>query len=591
MKIYKYILLMMTVVLSSCNDSFMNRFPETEITQKNFFKTVNDLKTYTDGFYGYIGYSYGGGDVSDDMFSNQGGYVYELMRNEISPENIGNWGWGSIKNINYFMDQYKTVVGPESEINHYVGLARLNRAWEYYKKVRSYSDVPWYSTSLETSDKELLYKTQDSRKVVVDSIMNDLDFAVNHITEKVSKTRISLWSALSIQARVALEEASWRKYHKELNLDDSDRFYQIARDAALKVLNEGGFMLNTKGQNNLSAYKMNFVSFELSENPEMIMYAKFNKAIRKHNAQEMLNNYYGFSQDLMEDYLVIQGNSAVPFHTVPNYDKKELTEVFENRDPRMGDTFMEPGYIRTNAFIPTVPKMGVGGYVIAKFDPITPDQIGWGDSYSDIPMIRLAEVMLIYAEARAELGELTQADVDMTINKLRERVGMPTTSLAEMLGNIDPSLEKKYANVSGTQKGAILEIRRERRVEFAGEGKRSNDLYRWDLGKRFEDFNGIYIKQLGYIDLTGDGEPDIAIVKTQADADAIPEADKEKYKLIIYVLEGDVFYLSEGDHGYVKIVANKDRFNFISPKYYYTPLSDKDRLLNENLKQTQFWGD
>lgn len=589
MKIKLYILFLSAITLTSCNDSFMDKFPETSLTEKNFFKTVNDLKTYTDGFYGYVDYGYGGGDVSDDLYSNQGGYVYQLMGEEITPQKAGKWGWGSIRNINYLMDNYKTAVGPETEVNHYVGIARLNRAWEYYKKVRSYSDVPWYSQTIGTLDKELLYKTQDSREFVVDKIMEDLEFSSSHNLEKASKTRISVWASLSLQARIALEEASWRKYHSELELSDSKRFYEIARDAAKKVLDEGGFALNTASKDGYSAYKVNFISLDLSQNPEMIMYADFDKALRKHNSQEMLNNYYGFSNSLMLDYLVIKDNKAVPFNTIPDYDKKGFVEVFENRDPRMGDTFMKPGYVRADSYIPTVPKLGVGGYVISKFDPTTADQISWGASYTDIPMIRLAEVMLIYAEARAELGELTEADVDMTVNKLRERVGLPLTSLADMLSNIDPAQEQIYHNVSGAQKGAILEIRRERRVELAGEGKRSNDLYRWNLGKRFENFEGIYIKGLGYEDLTGDGQPDIAIVRDQAEADAIPEADKTKYKLVVYILDGGVFYLSNGDSGYIRMVGQRDKYNFVEPRYYYSPIAEQDILLNKNLKQNKFW--
>lgn len=576
------------VVLTSCNNSFMDRFPETDVTDKNFFKTVNDLKTYTNGFYGYISYTYGG-EVSDDLFSNQGAGVYNLMRNQVTPQKAGTWGWGNIRNINFFMEHYHTVQGPQREINNYVGIARLHRAWEYYKKVRSYSDVPWYSRSLKTSDAELLYKTQDSRVLVVDSIMNDLDFAVNNITDLTNKKRISLWSALAIQARVALEEASWRKYHPELELDDADRFYAIARDAAKKILDEGKFSLNTEVKDGMSGYRQNFISLDLSQNPEMIMYAKFDKSLRRHNAQATLNNYYGFSRDLMEDYLAIKDGKAVPFHTIPDYQKMELTEVFENRDSRIRDTFMQPGYIRADSSSPTIPKLGIGGYVIVKYDPLTEDQIGWDNSYTDIPMIRLAEVMLIYAEAKAELGELTQNDVDLTINKLRSRANMPQTSLDEMLNNIDPAQEQKYHNVTGAQKGAILEIRRERRIEYAGEDKRANDLYRWNLGERFEDFEGIYISKLGYTDLTGDGQPNIAIVATKEDAAQIPDADKDRYKLIIYVLSEDIIYLSEGDHGYVKMSANKDSFKFIAPKYYYSPIATQDIVLNPNLKQNKFW--
>ncbi|MGL5545850.1 MAG: RagB/SusD family nutrient uptake outer membrane protein, partial [Tannerellaceae bacterium] len=222
--------------------------------------------------------------------------------------------------------------------------------------------------------------------------------------------------------------------------------------------------------------------------------------------------------------------------------------------------------------------------------PRSYDQFGWGASYTDLPIYRYAEALLIYAEARAELGELTQDDLDITVNKLRDRVNMPHMKLANVLAKIDPRQEAHYPNVDGAQKGAILEIRRERRIELACEGQRYGDLMRWKVGENFANLaEGVYVDKLGYQDITGDNQPDIAIVATQADADAIPAADKEKYKLTVYVLDGNTFSLSEGDHGYIRLTSQIGKFNFISPKYYYTPLDVKDIQLNKNLVQNPFW--
>lgn len=149
-------------------------------------------------------------------------------------------------------------------------------------------------------------------------------------------------------------------------------------------------------------------------------------------------------------------------------------------------------------------------------------------SYADLPVIRYAEVLLMYAEAKAELGTLTQEDLDKTINVIRDRVEMPHATLAEWMSKIDPVQANRYVNVSSAQKGAVLEIRRERRIELACEGFRYDDLMRWGCGKLMEKApEGMYVDKLGYIDITGDGQPDYALVKTQAEADAIPEEDKE----------------------------------------------------------------
>lgn len=590
--IYKLLLAVsLTFVLSACNDDFMERFPEDKITDKKIFKDVKDLELYTNGFYGYIS-AFSGAEANDDVLNNNGHGIYKLLRDEIDPKTQDKWGWGSIRNVNFFMGHYHKAVGDKALINNQVGIARLNRAWLYYSKVRSYSDVPWYSRTLQTGDTELLYKKQDPRSLVVDSIMADLDFASKNIIETKSRTKFNKWAALAIQATIALEEASWRKYHPELKLTDADKFYAIARDAADAILSEGGFKLNTTSSGNMTGYQANFRSISLSGNPEMIMYVNYEKALsRKHNMQAALNNYYGLSRSLMEDYLVIKDGKAVPFHTIKDYNKTGSLDIFKDRDPRLSYTFMPPGFTRAGSGNPSIPKLGLGGYIPIKWEPNTADQLTWNESYTDLPLFRLAEVMLIYAEAKAELGELTENDLEKTIHKLRDRVGMPRTSLAEMLANIDPVQAKYYPNVSGPQKGAILEIRRERRVELAYEGFRSNDIFRWGVAQLLVNpFEGIYIEKLGYIDLTGDSKPDIVIVKTKAEADEIgKEIEATGDKIVIYSLEGNTFYLSEGDKGYIRIVAHKDAFKFIEPKYYYSPIAERDIVLNENLYQNEFW--
>ena len=578
---------------TACNDSFMDRFPETDITEKVFFSTPSDLETYTNGLYGALGSSYW--DVaSDNLLYVEESSIYQMMRGETSPKNAGQWGssWEAIRNINFMLARTDRVTGDPIEINHFIGIAKLFRAVRYYGLVKKYSDVPWYNKDLQTTDTELLYKTQDPRSLVVDSIMADLDFAVKNIKVGKSKTRVTSMIAYSIQARIALEEGTFRKYHHELNLTDADNFLGVASSASKKVLDEGGFTLSTVKQGDIPAYESLFCSLDLTTNSEMIMLGDYDLGLgRKHNAQAMINWTTGLSRDLMEDYLVItDDDKTMPFHKIEGYETKELTEIFENRDPRLGQTFMQPGYIIPGSTLPLQPKMGLGGYPQVKFQPRTQDQISWNEGYTDLPIVRLAEVMLIYAEAQAELGKFTQSDMDLTINKTRVRAGLPATTLAEWMSNIDPVQANRYANVSGSQKAAILEIRRERRIELACEGFRYNDLKRWELGNLMEKSpEGSYISGMGYHDITGDGIPDIAIVETPEDAAAIPEEDKLEYKLTVYTLEGNTFSLTDGTKGYIRLTSQLDKFTFIKPKYYYHPIDEKDIVINENLVQNKFW--
>ena len=194
---------------------------------------------------------------------------------------------------------------------------------------------------------------------------------------------------------------------------------------------------------------------------------------RTHNAGGALFDFNSsMSRDLMEDYLVVEDGKTKRFQDVPGYATKKFTEVFENRDPRMRQTFMTPGFVRADKVDPYRPKLTMGGYPQVKFSPRMAEQMTWNNSYTDLPLIRYAEILLMYVEAKAELGELKQDDVDRTINLLRDRVGMPHASLSDWLSNIDPVQANRYSNVSSSQKGAVYEIRRERRIELACEGFR-----------------------------------------------------------------------------------------------------------------------
>lgn len=578
-------------ILTGCNDSFMDKYPETSISEEMFFKTPKDLELYTNGLYGIIGSSYW--DLgTDNLIYLDNVDIYTVMRGERTPDNVGEWSWGNIRNVNFMLARASQAEGDQKEINHYVGLARMFRAKLYYDKVLSYSDVPWYSRDLQTTDTDLLYKTQDPRSLVVDSIMADLDFAANNMKEDMgSRTIWSRHGALAMQARIALSEGSWRRYHPELGLNDADRFFRVAVEACKKIMDSGEFSLSTVPSGEIPAYEAMFCSEDLSTNKEMIFYEDYDKALgRMHNAQAALDWQSSLSRDLMEDYLVVEDGETKTFQEVPGHETMTLLEVFKNRDPRMSQTFMTPGFTRAKNTEPHRQKISNGGYPQVKFEPRTYDQLEWGKSYTDLPVIRYAEVLLMYAEAKAELGELTQDDIDLTINPIRERAGVPGATLSGWLGKIDPVQANRYPNVTSSQKGAILEIRRERRIELACEGFRYKDLMRWGCGKLLERTpEGMYIDKLGYIDLTGDGQPDYALVKTQADADAIPEEDKLKYKLTVEILDGNTYELTEGDKGYVRMISQVGKWTFVEPKYYYSPIATGDIILNPNLVQNKYW--
>lgn len=591
--IIRYLLMALSGIIfasaiTGCNDSFMDQYPETNITEKVFFSTPSDLKTYTNGLYGNIGVSYDDAP-SDNMLYSENPSLYQVLRGELSAETQGQWSWSDIRNINFMLARTGRVTGSASEINHYIGVARLFRAIRYYERVKTYNDVPWYSRDLQTNDIDLLYKSQDPRSVVVDSIMADLDFACEHMNDGKDASLLFRNAAIGFRARIALNEGTFRKYHPELGLSDADKFLKIAAASAYEIMTTGKYSLSVAQVNNFPSYRSLFSMPDLSSNPEMIFYAAYNRDLgRMHNSQHVFDQNTGLSRSLMEDYLVIKDGKAVPFQTIEGYSTKTFLEIFDNRDPRLSQTFMTPGYPTIGSDDPHRPKQTLGGYPQVKYRPT--EYYQWNRIDTDLPIIRYGEILLIYAEAKAELGNLTQSDIDITINALRDRVGMPHAQLVDWMTSIDPIQDNRYPNVNSSQKGAVLEVRRERRIELACEGFRYDDLMRWGAGKLLEKApEGAYIPGPGYYDVTGDGVPDIAFVMTKDDANKIPAEDKAKYKLTVYTIEGNTIALSEGDHGYIYMIAQKDKFKFEEPKYYYRPVAKKDIVVNENLYQNPFW--
>ncbi|MFR2068687.1 MAG: RagB/SusD family nutrient uptake outer membrane protein [Bacteroides nordii] len=578
------------ISLSSCNDSFLDRLPETSLVTENFFRSPSDLALFVNKLYLSESPKYWD-PGTDNVVASEKDEILDLIRGNITPETVGGWYWGQIRELNYFLDNAGKAQGSQELINHYIGIVRMLRGLEYYERiVKRYSDGPWYEHVLKDTDTELLMKTQDTRTFIVDKIMEDLEFGVQNILLDIKdRTVYNKWYAYGLLARIALHEGTFRKYHDELELQSSaDQFLEKAVNACEKIMaNTTDFGIYTDG--GIDAYGNMFISNNLSKCKEILLFKDFSYDLNiKHDvAMNVFSYNTDLSRSLMESYLIKKDGKAVPFSSIDNYKTKTFMETFEDRDPRYRQTFMYPGYIRPGDAKPFIPNLNLGGYTQIKFVPQDPQQNQWGCSYNDLPLMRLGEILLIYAEAKAELGTLTQADLDKSINQLRDRVGMPHMVLSEL--TIDPTLEQQYPNVNGNLKNAILEIRRERRVELACEGFRKDDILRWKVGKLLEMPQGVYIAELNTVfDVTGDGVTDVGVFLNK-------ESVKPIYKKkVLYYLEEQgektSISLSEGDHGY--IILTNDITNpkkFIEPKYYYYPIPKNQFTYNPNLRQTIFW--
>lgn len=576
------------LALPSCNDAFMDRYPHTEIGVESYFHTEEDLRMYCYGLMNTPGYDYTADAGTDDQATTDNVEVKNLMTSAhpTSTTITSGWNWERLYNINFFLAHCeKAQVSPEI-LAHYQGIARYYRAAFYMDKVKRFSDVPWYDHPLSTNDEEL-FKPRDKRETVVDHIFEDYEFAAEHVKSDQPKGAIDKWIVLATLARHALYEGTFRKYHDELGLQaTADTFLRKAVTAARRIMDEGGFSLYTTGHPE-SDYFTLFNSLDLSTNPEIIQAHYYDRTTASNGFWAyMFGNYIPCpTKDLVQAYLMKDGSY---YSAQPGYETKQFVEEFQDRDPRIYQTLAYPGWELVNTMT-YAPGAGIyvqnlnknfSGYHQIKGFINNKDQDYY---YSiDFPVIRYAEVLLTYAEARAELGELTQADLDATINLLRDRAGMPHLSLQPQA---DPVMQAAFPGIPAV----LQEIRRERRVELVFEGFRFDDLMRWKAGKLLEkEPEGLYFPGLGKYDLTGDGIEDIYLIPS---SESIPaEADKEENALgkkLTYYKTGSIddsnatVYLREGTKG--NILTIKDMGTFKEPQFYYRPVPKHEMDLNPNL--------
>lgn len=585
--------LIIACICFACNDDFMDRTPKTEIGIPNFFKTEEDLKMYCNNLYDFpSSWNYVADAGTDNQATTSVSDIKNIMLspNPTSVTVSSGWdksSWYQLRQVNIFLTNCDKAIVSAEVLNHYKGVARFFRAKFYMGKVQRYSDVPWYEHALTSNDPSL-YDGRQSRDFIVKKIFEDYTFAAQHVKPDRLKGEVDKWIVLTYMARHALYEGTFRKYHTELGLQSTaNEYLKIARDACKEIMESQKFDIHNTG-NPESDYSALFNSVDLTANKEIILARYYDpKLISGGFWAYMFGNYESCpTKDLLQSYLMRDGSF---YSAQADYQTKLFVEEFQNRDYRLYQTFAYPGWKLVNnmtyangegIYIQAFNKNFTGYHQIKGF---VNDKSSDVSNSVDFPVLRYAEVLLTYAEARAELGELNAADLDNTVNKLRSRAGIPHMTMSV---SIDNAMRSLYPNISSA---TLLEIRRERRVELALEGFRYDDLIRWKSGKLFERIpEGIYFPSLGKFDLTGDGIEDVYLIPS---TQSIPqENDKETNSLgkkLIYYKAGSIddnnatVFLKNGTNG--TIVTAKTMGTFIEPKYYYRPVPKQETLLNPNL--------
>ncbi len=579
MKKIAYTLAAGLLLLVSCD---LDKYPLDAVSPNTFFNTENDLRLYTNSFYDALPSAEGVYNESVDNVIKMD-LSDEIKGTRIVPTSGGGWSWNALRNINFYLENSSKCTN-ENARARYDAVARFFRAYFYFGMVKRFGDVPWYDYVINDQDTEGLQKARTPRTELMVHIMDDINYAVKYLPEEKRVNEITKWTALALKARICLHEGTFRKYHTEFNLPDANTFLNDAADAADELITQSGYKIHSTG-NPESDYLNFFASLEAISS-EVILARGFSDELQVYhnfNYYTMTASYGrpGLEKSLVNSYLMKDGKR---FTDLPGYDKMFFTEETKNRDPRLSQTVRTPGYTRIGETEQLVQEFGstVTGYQLIKF--VTERK--W-DTYAkdvnDMPIFRFAETVLIYAEAKAELGTLTQADLDKSVKLIRDRAGIPNINLAASNANPDPYLKKQYPHVGGVNQGVILEIRRERRIELVMESFRWDDMMRWKEGTIFtEQFKGMYFPGIGTFDLDGNGTIDVCIYK-----DTKPTLEGKSIQFL--KLNSDIT-LENGESGCIVINPHISK-TWDEKKDYFFPIPIQERLLNPNLTQNPGWED
>lgn len=509
MKHLKYLYsLLACIILLSCKKEVLDRPPLDKIidSEGSFWRNEDDVRLYANAYYPnyFPGFNTGftvdytpvrGYTFNDDLTGKNVQSSFEssvpTSRGSTSEtaawmsEYAGpTWDFAWVRKSNIFLDRLENVAKPNitaEAYKHWTAVAKFFRGFEYSRLVSVFGDVPYFDKVVENTDLATLYKDRDSRGVVMDKVYDDFKYVLESIRENDGAQYLNRYIAAGFISRFMLFEGTFQHYHG-LDAARAKKYLELAVDAAAIVINSNKFNFSKD-------FKSIFSSESLAGHPEVLLYRAYDAALTVTHAIGSYNNgteVVGVDANLVliKSFLANDGkvwqNSAVP-----NASSFAVADLVKTRDPRFEASFID----KVNNASATL----LYGYKFASREAIT--YIGkayppaWGSSTntSDAPVMRLAEVVLNWIEAKAVLAQymggpaVTQADIDKSINAIRNRpldaaaIAKGVVKTAPLLVAAIPVDPTKDADVPDL----IWEIRRERRMEFVLEHTRLLDLKRW----------------------------------------------------------------------------------------------------------------
>ncbi len=515
--------------------------PTNKFTDQNFWTTPEKAATVLSQAYSQMfnaNYFFYNEALSDNAYNGRGDNSgVNSIAAGLADASLGrfkeewNGHYTCIKTCNIFLENVGRVEGMDEALRtRMIGEARFIRAYQFFQLYTWYGDVPLFDHDISVDEASTIARSP--RQEVVDFVLSELDGAaamlpVNTAYAVADRGRITKGAALALKARALLYEGRWADV-----VAATEPLINGTENGTYALFNQyEGIFLPQNEYNSEVIFDLQFV-------PEVRTYNNFFDMAPLAVGARL--NALAPTQELVNDYVMLNGKAIG--ESGSGYDEDN---PYTGRDPRLTNTIVyndyewkkpdgstqtiytkpgsDPNATKFDEYAPGGVSSPTGYYIRKYYDPTSVNNFNSG---LNLILIRYADVLLMYAEAKNELAQ-TDADTwNKTIRALRLRAGFTQTTATEFDAVLDQAAWRDL-------------IRRERRTELAMEGLRIFDIRRW---KTAEDVLN------GWAHGAKFGEPTI-------------------------------------DNGYIR--AN-DR-SFDPNKHYLWPIPRDERNLNPNLTQNTGW--
>ena len=575
-----------TAALVGC-EKFLTEEPQSSFPDgPTFWSGESALQMETNYFYTAFS-SYGAAhsgrfyadSKSDDYGQDNNNPEYAVT----IPSGTGIWAssYQEARRANLIMARMANMELSDEVRKHYEGFCRFYRAIQHFDVVRAYGDCVWQDKEVSLDDPEWQSQSRTDRAEIMRKVCEDLKFAAENSRDYNNGNTYHKYVAYLMLSRAALFEGAWQKY-QEKNTTVANEFFKIAKEAADEIIKSGKWSIHDN-------YAANYNSKDLKGNSEMLMYKVFQyDADVKlghglHGYSSSSTPTWGITKDAVESYCNADG---LPIHVSEvGFDDSTVEKAIRGRDARLAHNVCD-SVVMLDTYSWLKGINSTTGYWLTKF--VVKDYVLNGGAnelapYNDTdgPVYMYSEVLLNYAEACAELGTMTQADADKSINELRTKHGkIPALTVSGNTVSVNGTvITPDPKNTYGVNE-LIWEIRRERRCELICDGFRNDDLKRWKMGAQL-DF----------------AKNPSGIVGVSEDAvKAYYKYTQEVYdwqglhKDLPYDnIENKEYWVTIGDKRYVSAFAPTRNRVFDEGKNYLDPLPSGITIINPNLGQNPGW--